>query len=472
MNFKHLRYYLFTAYLLVRGVSFFYPPDTPLHSASIVNMLVAGILIIATAYLLIKKNVWGWYVVASEIILGGAGNFFALGGVSLRTCLLFLSLGIFFVQNFGNLKNLYRENKTFIYTLSALYAVAALAAVRGAVAGHGFGAVFADTIPYLFFLYYFPIRQLLDSDHSEDFKNFVQTGAIAAIIGNALFILFTLFAFSSGLSALQGTLYHWFRDVAGGKITELPFHFYRIVLNEQVILIPLILWQFNSMLQRTGRKWLSITLTASLLIILSLNLTRSFILALGVGILLVFRPKIWKRWLVGSIVLATSFIAIFIGIHLTASRGQSLGLEIFGLRLQSIVTPSMEESSLSRLLLLPKIVDKIKASPIIGDGLADTVTVYSPVVKKEITTSQFDWGYLEIWAELGLVGLVAWGSLLLYLSLQLKKDRFVPAWKLGSTVGILIITLTSPALFHVLGIVWLATVAATQSIRVSQKSFS
>jgi O-antigen ligase len=160
------------------------------------------------------------------------------------------------------------------------------------------------------------------------------------------------------------------------------------------------------------------------------------------------------------------------GIHLGASRGQSLGLEIFGLRLQSIVTPALEESSLSRMLLLPKIIAKIKGHPFIGDGLADTVTVYSPVVKKEITTSQFDWGFLEIWAELGLVGLLAWASLISFLVYQLKQQYFTPAWQLGSIVVLGVITLTSPALFHVLGIVWLTVLAATQPVRASQKSSS
>lgn len=475
MKSKYLSYYLFGLYLLARGVSFFCPPDTPLHSASTINTFIAAVLVAAVAYLLTKKNIWGWCIVASEIILGGAGNFFALHGISLRTCLLFVSLGIFFVQNLGNLKKLFNEHRAVIYCLSGLYAVVILGAVHGYLAGHGLGAIFADTIPYLFFLYYFPVRALLNSPEKEFFKNFALNAVVAAIIGNTLFILFTLSAFSSGLSVLQGPFYHWFRDVAGGKITELPFNFYRIVLNEQLLLIPLLVWQFSDQLQRTGRKWLSSTLIVCLLIILSLNLTRSFILALGISVLLLFRPAIWKRWIVGSILLFASFITIFVGMHLVASRGQSLGLEIFGLRLQSIVTPSLEESSLSRLLLLPKIVEKIKANPIIGNGLADTVTVYSPGVKKEITTSQFDWGYLEIWAELGVIGLIAWGVLIIYLFVTFKTIHFVPAWELASIAALGVITLTSPALFHVLGIVWLTIVlvrssTVTQPIHASQKS--
>jgi hypothetical protein len=429
--------------------------------------------------------------VASEIILGGAGNFFALHGVSLRTCLLFTSLGIFFLQKLfvilsatknplekdttqsrGSFTSFRMTSQFQIVPLGFLYITVALAALRGYLAGHGLGAVFADTVPYIFFLYYFPLKQLLAADQTEHFKRFVQCTLAATIVGNALFIVFTLYAFSGGLSVLQDGFYHWFRDVAGGKITKLPYHFYRIVLNEQLLLIPLVLWVYNGFLTKTINKKIALPIVGCLLILLSINLTRIYILALGAGVLFLFRPTIWKRWLITSVALVVSFLVIFMGIHLGASRGQSLGLEIFGLRLQSIVTPALEESSLSRMLLLPKIIAKIKGHPFIGDGLADTVTVYSPVVKKEITTSQFDWGFLEIWAELGLVGLLAWASLISFLVYQLKQQYFTPAWQLGSIVVLGVITLTSPALFHVLGIVWLTVLAATQPVRASQKSSS
>ncbi len=458
-NFTHKTLLCLFAYAAIRCVSYIFPPDTPLHGASIFNTIVAAVAVAVVGYLLVKKNMWGWYLVAGEIILGGAGNFFALYGISLRTCLLFVSLGIFFVQQIGSYRHIVATNRIFVYLLSFLYLVVGLAALRGYLNGHGLGAVFADTIPYLFFLYVFPLRQALQQESQK--CNILACSALAAaIIGNTIFMAMTLAGFSSGLLVLQDGFYHWFRDVAGGKITELPLHFYRIVLNEQLLLIPILVWLFNSLLNKVGQKKLYLALTTCLLIVLSINLTRSYLLALGVGCLLLFRPKIWKRWIVGGVLLLVSFITIFIGVHLAATRGQSLGLEIFGLRLQSIVTPSLEQSSLSRLLLLPKITEKIKMSPILGEGLADTVTVYSPVLKKEITTSQFDWGYLEIWAELGLIGLLAWGLFVLYLMYNFKQLRFVPAWQLASVAALLVITLTSPALFHVLGIIWLTILLA------------
>jgi O-antigen ligase len=150
-----------------------------------------------------------------------------------------------------------------------------------------------------------------------------------------------------------------------------------------------------------------------------------------------------------------AFIAIFVTTHTLASRGHSLGLEIFGLRLQSIASPQIEDSSLSRLLLLPKILEKIKTKPIIGQGLGDTVTVYSPVFDTTITTSHFDWGYLEIWAEMGLYGLLSWAvfiTYLFYLFLKNKNDKNI---SVAILLSFLVINITGPALFHVFGILLL-----------------
>jgi len=249
--------------------------------------------------------------------------------------------------------------------------------------------------------------------------------------------------------------------VALGKITELPFHFYRLVLNEHLLLVPLAMYFFYKAI--TAKKIFSsdFLLLTALLAILSVNLTRIYMVALAVGILVLFRPRYWKRWLVVSMLSATAFLLIFIGVHTSASRGQSLGLELFGLRLQSIAAPAMEDSSLSRMLLLPKIVEKIKADPLAGTGLGDQVTVYSPIFKKDITTPHFDWGYFEIVAEMGVVGLLAWGLVILYVfgSLYAKLNTSF-LWIPASLIVVCVINITSPALFHVMGILWIVIVAA------------
>jgi O-antigen ligase len=102
--------------------------------------------------------------------------------------------------------------------------------------------------------------------------------------------------------------------------------------------------------------------------------------------------------------------------------------------------------------------EKIKNHPLLGNGLGDTVTVFSPVFKQNITTPHFDWGYLEIWAETGFIGLLAWCMLILH---ALKNTTRVYGYS-AILLTLLVINLTSPGLFHVMGVLLIAVLLATK----------
>jgi O-antigen ligase len=282
---------------------------------------------------------------------------------------------------------------------------------------------------------------------------------ISAFVGSFIFTFFTLAGFSLHLFVLQDSYYHWFRDVASGKITEYGFNFYRINLNEHLLLIPLLLISLGNIINKKVQK-IEAIIPLFLLGILSVNLTRIFILAMGVGLLFLFSKTNWKRWLLYSTTTVVGFFLIFTSVHLLASRGQSLGWEFFGLRLQSIAMPQTEDSSLSRLMLLPKILDKIKKYPVLGTGLGDAVTIFSPIFKENITTPHFDWGYLEIIAETGIIGMIIWLLLIGYCLFKATN------WTLrASLLSLLVINLTSPALFHVLGVILIVFILSQNNLK-------
>ncbi len=453
-------------YFIIRFFSYFFSPGTPLYLANPVNWLISTGILGATVYFLIKKDPpdhtgirtshLGWLIITAELILGGAGSFLEIYGIALRTVLLVFAMGIFLYHVIieKNWRVLF-ENKPIFYILSAIYIAVGIATVRGFYLGNNPRLILADAIPYLFLLYYFPLKQLLSF---EGFRRVTFSMLIASAIGSFVFTYFTLAGFSSHLFVLQDSYYHWFRDVASGKITDYGTGFFRIITNEQLLLIPLFLYLFAKQIANKHLAHSRLLQIASVLLlaILTINLTRIYFLGLAIGILFLFSIKNWKRWLTHSVAALFIFLVIFILTHLAVTKGKSLGLEYLGLRLQSITMPQSEDSSLSRLLLLPKVLNKIKDRPIFGNGLGDTVDVYSPVFKESITTQHFDWGYLEIMAEMGIIGLAAWLSLIGYTLYHIKKyhNFFAPL------IALLFINITSPALFHVMGIVFLITFLA------------
>ena len=462
-------FYFLLIYFGLRIFSFYFQPTTPLnHSPHPLNTVLAIAIVATTAYLLCRKNILGWYIVAAELILGGSGLFLQAFGITIRSLLLITGLVIYFWQT---RTEILKPDKTKLIIIELL-AITALGVARGIFFGNAGAQVISDAIPYLFLLYYFPLRGLIKD---EAWKKWCFMALLATVLGQAIFILLTYMGFTGGLFHLQDTFYHWYRDIDAGKITLVSYNFYRLVLNEQLLLIPaLLLFIYRAIAGKISAKGGSASgwkkpeyFILGLLFVLSLNLTRIYIVALFAGMLALFSRRNWKRWLAVSLGSSFTFLIIFSLLFLVSSGGKSFGLEVFGLRLQSIVTPNLEESSFSRILLLPKIFDQILEHPFLGSGLGSTVTVFSPTLKTDIGTTNYDWGYLEILAELGVIGLSVW-LLFIYYAAAGQKNR--PRWQIASLISLLIINLTSPAVFHVFGITFLAFLLALSSSASAEQS--
>jgi len=473
--------FIFTLiYFLIKIFSFYFSPNTPLYSANPINTIISVGILSLVCGLLIKKKQLGWIIIATELILGGGGGYFAILGISLRTLLLITSIGIYTVQNFQ-----FKNNKfnTHYLVLATLLVWAGTSSLIGYFNGHELQLIYSDFIPYLYLLYFFPLHELLKK---QQFKNTAWKMLIASIIGNLIFILFIFFTFSSEIFILQENFYYWYRQIALGKITDTGTGFFRVVLDEHLLLIPIAVLILSKMVKKVvlfsipysppatpesssvlrWRAGLLLTLYSLLLIILSTNITRIYMLALFIGWLFLFSKKYWGSWIKYGALTGIIFLISFSSLNMIASKGSTLGFELLLSRLNSIASPSTELSSLSRMLLFPEIIEKIKENPILGSGLGDTITVYSPILEKQITTSHFDWGYLEIFAEMGLVGLIIWLSLILYLFIAITRNTsfsiYTPNTKYKNInyliipfLSLLIINITSPALFHSLGIIFI-----------------
>ena len=160
-------------------------------------------------------------------------------------------------------------------------------------------------------------------------------------------------------------------------------------------------------------------------------------------------------------------ILIFFSINIISSMGTSLGLEIMGARIESFVQPEVEVSTNTRVAKLTPIWHMIKENPIFGNGIGANISYLNPYTNTQMTTRHFDWGYLEMWAELGILGsLILIGLVLLILYELNKKIRSISDFHdfyvglFAGIISLLIINITSPALFHIFGIFYLVFVMA------------
>ncbi|MFA6537560.1 MAG: O-antigen ligase family protein [Patescibacteria group bacterium] len=434
-------YLLLLDYALLRVFSFYFQPGDWM------NTILTLFFLSITAALLIAKRREGWYFIAFELILGGAGGFLSAFGLSLRTLLLISSALIFISQKLKRkqLIPLVKENKVVSIIFGLLILSAGISAVVGFIHGHTLSLIFSDALPYFFLFYYFPLKELLNNT---EFIAFTKKLILAAIIGNTLFILLTFIGYSSGILVMFDPYYHWYRDIGLGKITEMGGNFFRLVINEQLLLAPVLLyWLYKTIKEKIT--WQNIAILSALLFVLGINFTRIYHLAIIFGALFLINKINWKKTFSIYILSAVIYLAIFCSTNLIISGGKDTGLNLLLGRAQSVIDPSAENSSLSRMMLLPKIWEKIQAHPIVGNGLGDTITVYSPIFKKDIITPHYDWGYLEIIGEIGIIGLLIWLALIYLIFQQTKNDKL----SLSLLISLLVINLTSPALFHVLGII-------------------
>ena len=117
----------------------------------------------------------------------------------------------------------------------------------------------------------------------------------------------------------------------------------------------------------------------------------------------------------------------------------------------------------SRWALLPELLGEIKKAPLLGAGFGATVSYKSsdPRVLEQnpdgiYTTYAFEWGWLDIWLKLGLLGLSAYLALIIMifvLALDKIKKQDMAAW--GLILGLIVISVVSffsPYLNHPLGI--------------------
>ncbi len=425
-------------------------------------IVFAIIMIFGAVYF--KSQDWAWYLVLAELFLGGDGHMFEFFGLSIRSALIMFFLFLWIVHAIAD--QIHRKRailpRPLLYIFIPFTFFVILAIAIGIHNGNSPLLIIQNIVPFLFFLTIIPMYHTFKDTRGQEFLIRL---FIVFILGNALLSVGTFIWYSSGLGMLQDGYYHWFRDIAGGKITNLGAGFFRIVLPEHLLLIPAILLISSLIMRKEHHNLHWRVLLFSLLIILALDISRTFILALLIGLLVLKYTHEWKKWLAVSAEVLFVFVAIFTLVSFMASGGQTIGWNVFGTRFESIVQPSKEISADTRATLLTPIITEIEIHPWFGSGFGSVVTFLNPLTNQYVTTPQFDWGYLQLWVELGIFGLISFLAIsivaiyrLMYHIQSLSDYHDFYVGLLAGVVAFLVMTVTMPALFHVFGTFFLVFV--------------
>lgn len=442
--------FLFCAFVLLRGISVL------TYHHPVINQSIAAFLVVSF-FSVCKKNIsLGWTILISELLLGSGGHFFEFNGLLLRTWLLGIFGLSWVIQKIQTKKFDFELQPLLKKYVFATLCVVGFAALQGWRLGHETTAIVQDALMYAFLFVVFPALEFFPRLH-KNFALLVQT----FVISSTLFSLFSFFLYSTHSGVLQNTYYHWFRNSAGGKITDLGDNFFRIVLPEHIFVVPILLIGASLLMRDTkNKKWWIGVLCCCL--ILALNFSRVYFLAVGVGLLVLVHKNNFKNWLTISTGVLVSFFVCFCSLYFLASRGNSFGLGLLQNRVQSATTPISEISGNTRIRILNNAMGTIQQHPWIGSGLATTVSYTDPVTHLPVTRTQFDWGYLELIAELGIVGTSIFLFFLIKILFSLQKkfthestvEQSLLRGLTAGGVSLFVMNLTTPALFQGFGILY------------------
>lgn len=431
-----------------------------------IQAIVVFLLLMLFGYLYYKNPDWAWLMLLTELFLGGSGHFIEFFGLSVRSVLLIAFIILWTghtISNKKHHKHLHIPHFLF-YLLLIFGAYIGISMLIGSYNQHPWHQIAQDIVPFTFFFLLFPLYHLFEQEKTKEYLIRLLT---VFIIGSAVFSLYTFILFSSGAEFIHGDYYGWFRDVLGGKITDMFTGFFRIVAPEHLLIVPATLLLGSLLMRKEQHHILWRILLGLCLLVITLNFSRTYFLALAIGfIVLLFKHK-FVQWLVITVSSAAITVVLFSGIHFIASQGDSAGWELFGLRVASITQPELEASAHTRSALLSPILQQISQQPILGSGLGEAVLFTHPITLAPITTTQFDWGYLELLAEIGIIGTGLFLALIISVFILLiKKIRQASDYHdfyVGLLAGLsafAIMTITTPAFFHVFGIFFLTLTLA------------
>lgn len=351
-----------------------------------------------------------------------------------------------------------------------------LAVVGGVTVGwvqNDHGKVFADANAYFYLAYLLPVLSVTWDGTSRRLllQVFAASATWVGVVTLGLLYIFTHFP-----EWLLGRVYEFIRDTRTGELTKMRGQIFRIFLQAQLSNLVLLFFAVPFLFLKDLTKkigWQTFVVLTGCSAVILLSLSRSFwigIMAAAVvylGWLVVYLKPTWRTFGRGvGIVLGAGATALvfLVGVVLfpypyrVGAAGDLTGL------FSSRATDVSDVAVSSRWKLLGPLIDEIKESPLEGKGFGEEVTFQTddPRVRAfspdgTWTTYSLEWGWLELWLKMGLLGplsfafLFGWYVWRLWPGLRGERG-WLAVGLLASVVSVFAIHVFSPYLNHPLGL--------------------
>ncbi|MBI3290888.1 O-antigen ligase family protein [Candidatus Falkowbacteria bacterium] len=443
------------------------------------NQTIFFIITLGAIILTLHKLEHGFYLLLAELFVGGKGYLFSLDVsgmvLSIRMVLFLIVIAVWLVKQIQNSKfkiskkNLLPTSYLLLpYSLLSLFVTIGLINVS---LNNEPRNVFFDFNAWLYFALIFVFFHLLKNKTVIRESIQVLTAATSYL---ALKTLVVLLLFSHNVAGIGGVFYKWIRDSGVGEITYVSGTIFRVFFQSQIYILIgfLIILTILISQKKLDKKslWLSgaYLYLASLAILISQS--RSFWVG---GVLALLTLIIIGWWRLGLEIKKTTgliiiLIIMFISqIFLVQLLTGNLTGNLVGERFKNLPT---EAAGQSRLNQLEPLTYNIFQRAVFGYGFGKELTYLSsdPRILEThpggvYTTYAFEWGYLDIWLKIGLLGLFSYGLLIgviFYQGIQNPKSKIQNLGLLIGLVALLITNIFSPYLNHPLGIGYIMLVSA------------
>ncbi len=450
------------------------------QSASTAALIVCAIVVLAAT---VKRLEYGIFALFAELFANSHGHilYVTAGGIQigLRMAVfagLMLGYGIVIVR--GLMDGQGRESLRGIWNDSRLRAFAplAIAIVLGLATGLFNDPVraFKDGNGYIYLLAILPVLSV----HWDSAKQKILLQILAASAAFvSLLSLGLFFVFTHAPLFTLADAYTFIRDTRTGELTQQKYgQIFRVFLQSQfttlsfaLLIAPLLFF----LKDRRSRCVNFLTLTV-LLATLVISLSRSFWIALigaavAMLVLIFYSRKTTIRsavWSSAQAVLAgvASLILLVIILLLPYPGAGHRSIKDLTALLSDRGTETTDAAIDSRWKLLTPMLTDIKAMPISGYGFGHQVEFITddPRIRAQIPDGRYltysmEWGWLELWLKMGILGPLAFLYLFYFFARGLwpylrGEQSWIGIGGIGALIGLALTHVFSPYLNHPLGL--------------------